>query len=76
MEEENELLVEIRRLLKLTQRNAAQVFGVKPSSWQRWEMGVRPVPRYIAKSILYFSLMSENKQRECLQDVGVRIIGE
>jgi transcriptional regulator with XRE-family HTH domain len=45
-------LRELRRKLKLTQREAARIFGVTHETFNRFERGARPIPGYVITGVI------------------------
>jgi transcriptional regulator with XRE-family HTH domain len=56
---ENAQLAKIRKQLKLTQEQMADLIGCSPVGYKRFEQGGRPIPRYIANSATALSLIEK-----------------
>jgi transcriptional regulator with XRE-family HTH domain len=62
-----EKLKAIRKQLDLTQEQMAGFIGCSYISYQRYEQGARPIPRYVSKFVVALSLIARKKQLEDLK---------
>jgi len=56
-----EELKKLRESFDFTQKQMADIVGVHPNAYQRFEYGTSPIPRYIRNYAMSLTILHENK---------------